>query len=115
MTEEAYRRVTFDITLAAAQTLARSSPAMTFIYVSGAGTDSSELGRRMWARVKGQTENALLRLPLKGSRNVPAGRHRATARRYLEDTALPHPLRADATAVVCASQQWVENDGSRQL
>jgi len=67
MSEEAYRRVTFDITLAAAQTLAGRNPAMTFIYVSGAGTDSSELGRRMWARVKGQTENALLRLPLKAA------------------------------------------------
>jgi hypothetical protein len=59
MTEDAYRRVTFDITLAAAQTLARLNPTMTFIYISGAGTDSSELGRRMWARVKGQTDHGI--------------------------------------------------------
>jgi hypothetical protein len=64
MSEANYRRVTFDITLAAARTLVRLNPGMTFIYVSGAGTDSSERGRIMWARVKGQTENAVLRLPL---------------------------------------------------
>src|SRR5579863_720907 len=63
MTEEAYRRVTYDLTLAAAQVLAKLNPDMTFIYVSGAGTDSSEHGRTMWARVKGKTENDLLRLP----------------------------------------------------
>ena len=67
MTEEAYRRVTYDITMAAAQTLARLNPAMTFIYVSGAGTDSTERGRIMWTRVKGKTENALLRLPFKAA------------------------------------------------
>ena len=65
MTEEAYRRVTYDLTLAAAQTLVKLNPDMTFIYVSGAGTDSSEHGRTMWARVKGKTENDLLRLPFK--------------------------------------------------
>lgn len=59
MAEEAYRRVTYDFTLAAARTLAKQSPAMTFIYVSGTGTDSTERGRVMWARVKGATENAL--------------------------------------------------------
>jgi uncharacterized protein YbjT (DUF2867 family) len=65
MTEEAYRRVTYDFALAAAQVLARANPDMTFIYVSGAGTDSSARGRSMWARVKGETENALLQLPFK--------------------------------------------------
>lgn len=59
-----YERVTYGLTLAAAETLSRLNPGMTFIYVSGAGTDSSEQGRVMWARVKGSTENALLRLPL---------------------------------------------------
>ena len=49
--------------MAAAGTLARLNPQMTFIYVSGAGTDSTERGRVMWARVKGKTENALMRLP----------------------------------------------------
>jgi uncharacterized protein YbjT (DUF2867 family) len=63
--EAAYRRITFDLTLAAARTLARLNPQMTFSYVSGAGTDSTERGRIMWARVKGRTENALLRLPFK--------------------------------------------------
>jgi uncharacterized protein YbjT (DUF2867 family) len=65
MKEEDYRRVTYDFTLAAATTLAERNPGMTFIYVSGGGTDSSERGRSMWARVKGSTENALLELPLK--------------------------------------------------
>jgi len=65
--EDEYRRVTYDLTMAAATTLARLNPQMTFIYVSGSGTDSSEQGRVMWARVKGATENALLRLPFKGA------------------------------------------------
>lgn len=63
MSEEHYRRITYDFTLAAARVLARLNPNMTFIYVSGTGTDSSENGRSMWARVKGKTENDLLRLP----------------------------------------------------
>ena len=64
MTEQDYTRVTYDFTLAAAQVLAKQNPGMTFIYVSGTGTDSSEHGRLMWARVKGKTENALFKLPL---------------------------------------------------
>ena len=64
-TEEDYTRVTFGYTLAAAETLVRLNPAMTFIYVSGQGTDSTERGRVMWARVKGRTENALLGLPFR--------------------------------------------------
>jgi uncharacterized protein YbjT (DUF2867 family) len=67
MTEKNYERVTYGITMAAAEMLSRLNPAMTFIYVSGAGTDSSERGRVMWARVKGKTENALLRLPFKAA------------------------------------------------
>ena len=63
MTEAEYTRVTYDITLAAARTLVRASPGMTFEYISGQGADSSEKGRSMWARVKGRTENALLALP----------------------------------------------------
>ncbi len=66
MKEEDYRHVTYDITLAAAQTLMKMNPGMTFIYTSGAGSDSTESGPTMWARVRGQTENALLRLPFKG-------------------------------------------------
>jgi uncharacterized protein YbjT (DUF2867 family) len=65
MKEADYARTTYDLTLAAAEALSRLNPGMTFIYVSGAGTDSTEQGRVMWARVKGRTENALLRLPFK--------------------------------------------------
>ena len=67
MSEDEYRRVTYEFTLAAAQTLARLNPKMTFIYVSGSGTDSSGRGSAMWARVKGQTENALFQLPFKAA------------------------------------------------
>jgi uncharacterized protein YbjT (DUF2867 family) len=67
MQEAQYRRITYDLTMAAAETLAKLNPGMTFIYVSGMGTDSSERGRSMWARVKGETENALLRLPFKAA------------------------------------------------
>jgi uncharacterized protein YbjT (DUF2867 family) len=73
MTEADYRRVTFDLTLGVGRTLARLNPGMTFIYVSGSGTDTSEHGRSMWARVKGETENALLRLPFKAVMFRPAG------------------------------------------
>jgi uncharacterized protein YbjT (DUF2867 family) len=65
MKEEDYERVTYGITLAAAKTIVQFNPNMTFIYVSGMGTDSTEQGRVVWARVKGKTENALLRLPFK--------------------------------------------------
>lgn len=67
MTEPDYRRVTHDLTLAIARTLVALNSGLTFIYVSGAGTDGTERGRSMWARVKGQTENALLRLPFKAA------------------------------------------------
>ena len=67
MSEPDYRRVTYEITLAAASTLVELNPAMTFIFVSGAGADSSERGRVMWARVKGAAENAILAMPFKAS------------------------------------------------
>jgi uncharacterized protein YbjT (DUF2867 family) len=67
LSEEQYTRVTHDITMAVAAPLARLDPAMTFVFVSGAGTDSSERGRTMWARVKGRTENGLLRMPFKAA------------------------------------------------
>ena len=63
--EDEYRKLTYGLTLAVAQTLVRVNPGMTFIYVSGMGADGSEHGRVMWARVRGETENALLRLPFK--------------------------------------------------
>jgi uncharacterized protein YbjT (DUF2867 family) len=67
MTEENYERTTYGITMAAAEILSRLNPRMAFIYVSGRGTDTSERGRSMWARVKGKTENALLHLPFKAA------------------------------------------------
>lgn len=67
MSETAYTAVTYDLTLAVARTLSQANPNATFIYVSGAGTDSTERGRSMWARVKGRTENELLRLPFRGA------------------------------------------------
>ena len=67
MKEADYERVTYGIAVAAAETLARLNPGMTFVFVSGAGSDSSEKGRVMWARIKGKTENAILRLPFKGA------------------------------------------------
>ena len=63
MKEAEYRRITYDLTLSAAQTLVKLNPEMTFLYISGAGTG----GTSMWARVKGETENALLRLPFKAA------------------------------------------------
>jgi uncharacterized protein YbjT (DUF2867 family) len=62
MSQEEYRHITYDLTLNVAQLLAKLNPGMSFCYVTGAGTDSSEQGRVAWARVKGRTENALLRL-----------------------------------------------------
>lgn len=65
MTEDAYSRVTCEFTLAAAKTLLRLNPRTTFVFVSGAGADSTEKGKVMWARVKGKTENALLAMPFR--------------------------------------------------
>ncbi|WP_367913284.1 NAD-dependent epimerase/dehydratase family protein [Leadbetterella sp. DM7] len=67
MNEEQYTRVTYDLTLNFAASLARNNPGMTFCYVSGAGTSSN--GRQMWARVKGKTESDLARLPFKAVYN----------------------------------------------
>ena len=67
MDEERYRHLTYDITMAAAATLARLNPGMVFVYVTGRGTDSTEQGRLMWARVKGKTENDLLKLPFRAA------------------------------------------------
>jgi uncharacterized protein YbjT (DUF2867 family) len=67
MEEERYRHLTYDITMAAAKTLAKLNPGMVFTYVTGRGADSTERGRLMWARVKGKTENDLLKLPFKAA------------------------------------------------
>jgi uncharacterized protein YbjT (DUF2867 family) len=66
-TEEEYKRITYDLTMTFANTLVKQNPDMTFCYVSGVGTDSTEKGRVMWARVKGKTENDLLKLPFKAA------------------------------------------------
>jgi uncharacterized protein YbjT (DUF2867 family) len=65
MKEDRYTHITYDLTMSAATTLSRLNPGMTFCYVSGTGTDSTERGRIMWARVKGRTENHLMQLPFK--------------------------------------------------
>ena len=67
MSERRYRHITYDFTLAAAQALLSSSEGLVFCYVSAAGADTSEQGRSMWARVKGKTENDLLKLPFRGA------------------------------------------------
>lgn len=67
MSEADYTRVTYDYAMAAGRLLAKLNPALTFVFISGAGTDGTERGKSMWARVKGKTENALLALPFKAS------------------------------------------------
>jgi nucleoside-diphosphate-sugar epimerase len=62
MSAEEYKHITYDLTLNVGRLLAKLNPEMTFCYVTGAGTDSSEQGRSAWARVKGATENALMRI-----------------------------------------------------
>ena len=73
MKEEKYTRMTYDTTLAFAKTVLAHNPGMVFIYVSGRGTDSTEKGRLMWARVKGRTENDLLKLGFKAVYNFRPG------------------------------------------
>ena len=74
-----YERITYDTTLAVAQTLLRLNPDLAFCYVTGAGTDNSERGRSHWARTKGRTENALLRLPFRAAYMFRPGFMRATS------------------------------------
>jgi hypothetical protein len=65
MKEDDYRHLIYNLTMKFAKTLSKLNPEMTFCYVSGKATDSSEHGRSMWARVKGKTENDLMKLPFK--------------------------------------------------
>ena len=67
MSEQTYIRLTHDLTLSVAETVLRLNPQSTFVYVTGQGTDSSEVGNSMWARVKGKTENALLKMSFKAA------------------------------------------------
>jgi uncharacterized protein YbjT (DUF2867 family) len=72
--EAEYTKLTYTLTMNFATTLAKLNPKMTFCYISGAATDSTEKGRTMWARVKGKTENELMKLPFKSVYNFrPAG------------------------------------------
>lgn len=73
MDEEKFTKITYDTTLHVAKTLARLNPEMVFTFVTGQGTDSTEQGKIMWARVKGRTENALMQLPFKGQYNFRPG------------------------------------------
>ncbi|MBI5731129.1 MAG: NAD-dependent epimerase/dehydratase family protein [Ignavibacteriales bacterium] len=65
--ENEYKRITYDLTMNFANTIQRLNPEIVFTYVSGVGTDSTEKGKSMWARVKGKTENDLLKLPFKAA------------------------------------------------
>lgn len=76
--KDVYRHITYDITMHVAKTLSSINPSMTFIYVSGSGTDSTEKGKLMWARVKGKTENDLLKLPFKAVYNFRPGMMKST-------------------------------------
>ena len=73
MKEEKYTQLTYDLTIAFAKALAAVNPQMVFCYVTGRHTDSSEKGRLMWARVKGKTENDLMKLPFRGQYNFRPG------------------------------------------
>ena len=100
MKEADYRHVTYDFTMAAARVLAQQNPGMTFIYVTGAGTDSTEKGKTMWARVKGETENALFKLPFKAAYMFRPGAIPAAARNHVENRlGLSRGHRGDAAAV----------------
>lgn len=76
--EEEYTRITFDTTIHFAEVVLAQNPNAVFIYVSGAGTDSTENGRSMWARVKGKTENTLAMMPFKKVYNFRPGFMKAT-------------------------------------
>jgi uncharacterized protein YbjT (DUF2867 family) len=69
MKEPEYTKISYTLTMNVAQTLSRLNPEMTFCYISGSGTDSTEKGKIMWARVKGKTENDLLKLPFRAAYN----------------------------------------------
>lgn len=78
MKEDEYYKLTYTLTLGFAKTLSGVSPEVAFCYVSGAGTDSTEKGRSMWARVKGKTENDLAKLPFRATYNFRPGMMKPT-------------------------------------
>ena len=67
LSEAQYSRITYELALRVAEVIARKNPQLTFVFISGAGTDATERGRTMWARVKGRAENALAKLPFKAA------------------------------------------------
>jgi uncharacterized protein YbjT (DUF2867 family) len=73
MKEPEFYRLTYTLTMHVAETLSKLNPGMSFCYISGAGTDSTEKGKTMWARVKGKTENGLAKLPFKHAYNFRPG------------------------------------------
>jgi hypothetical protein len=97
MNERDYSQVTFDLTMQAATILSRLNSTMTFCYVSGTGTDSTEQGRVMWARVKGKTENNLAKLPFKAIYLFRPGLMKPTkgqknVKPFFKIVAWPYPL-----------------------
>lgn len=76
--EDEFTRITFDTTLAFAQQILQLNPDMVFDFVTGSRTDSTEKGKVMWARVKGKTENALMKLAFKGQYNFRPAIMKAT-------------------------------------
>ena len=121
LTEEAYRKVTYDITVAFVQALARRSPGLTFVFVSGRGTDSTEKGKVMWARVKGAAENVVLKAGFKAAYLFRPGviqplhgiRSRTTAYRVLYT--LFSPVFALQKAVSPRSITTTENVGRAMI
>jgi nucleoside-diphosphate-sugar epimerase len=95
MSEPAYRHLTYDLTTAIAGELATRSPALCFVYVSGAGTDSTERGRSMWARVKGGNRECTAGHAISQCIHVSAGSHSAARRHSLEDACLSARICAD--------------------
>ncbi len=113
MREDDYRKITYDLTMSVAKTLVRLNPGMAFLYVTGTGTDSTERGRVMWARVKGKTENDLLRLPFRAAYMLrpgvilPSGGVRSKTRLYrvMYDVLRPfYPLLEKASVVITSEQ-----------
>jgi uncharacterized protein YbjT (DUF2867 family) len=78
-TDEEFYQISYTLTMSVANTLAKVNPNMTFCYISGSGTDSTEKGRTAWARTKGKTENDLMKLPFKGVYNFRPGYLHPTA------------------------------------
>jgi hypothetical protein len=78
MKEPEFKRLTYDLTMNFAGTISKINPGMTFCYISGAGTDGTEKGKIMWARVKGKTENDLKKLPFKKVYNFRPGMMKPT-------------------------------------